>query len=242
MLSENEKQVKELIKAKLTGTNQEEARLFHISVERKLEAVRLWFQNVEALLPYFAPATDTFSTGVHSETKEPISLEPTLIDTINTMSAYIDAFFMSAKSTLDTFAHEVRNLYGLDNHSGDLYFENAIDLLKRHHSGSELDFYIEAIDIKNSIWFSDLKLYRKASTHESIIQIKPSVDLDFLSGEWKNIILKLPIDPTQRPLAYNGKNFINTGKEIIDELTKFIIESYNKILNDINNGNTKIIL
>lgn len=238
MLSENEKQVKELIEAKLSGTNQEEARLFHISVERKLEAMRLWFQNVEDLLPDITPTTGTYSTGVYSETREPISLESTL----NKMSAYIDAFFMSAKSTLDTFAHEVRNLYGLGNHGDDLYFENAIDLIKRHHSDSELNSYVESIDIKNSIWFSDLKLYRGASAHESIIQIKPSIDLDFLSGEWKNLILKLPIDPTQRPLAYNGKNFINTGKEIKDELTKFIIKSYKKILTDINNGKTKIIL
>ena len=237
MLSENEKQVIELIEAKFTCYNQGETRLFHVSVERKLEAMRLWFQNVEDLLPDIVPTIGTYSTGVDSETRESISIGSML----NNLSAYIDAFFMSAKSTLDTFAHEVRNLYGLNNHSGDIYFENAIDLLKRYHSDSELNFYVEANDIKNSTWYSDLKLYRKASAHESIIQIKPSLDLDFLSGEWKNLILKLPVNPTQRPPAYNGKNFINTGKEIKNELNKFIIESYNKILDDINNSKTRII-
>jgi len=237
MLSENEKQVIELIESKFTYYNQGETRLFHVSVERKLEAMRLWFQNVEDLLPDIVSTIGTYSTGVDSEIREPISIGSTL----NNLSAYIDAFFMSAKSTLDTFAHEVRNIYGLNNHCGDIYFENAIDLLKRYHSDSELNSYVEANDIKNSIWYSDLKLYRKASIHESIIQIKPSLDLDFLSGEWKNIILKLPVDPTQRPPSYNGKNFINTGKDIKDKLNKFIIESYNKILNDINNRKTRII-
>lgn len=238
MLSENEKQLRELIEDKLIGSNKEETRLFHISVERKIEAMRLWFKNVEDLLPDIVTTIGTYTTGGHLETREPISLESTL----NKISAYIDAFFMSAKSTLDTFAHEVRNLYGLNNHSGKLYFENAIDLLKRHHFDSELNSYLGVIDIENSIWFSDLNLYRRASAHESIIQVKPSLDLDFLSGAWKNLILKLPIDPNQRPPVYNGKNFINTGKEINDKLNEFIIESYNKILNDIYNSKTKIIL
>jgi len=147
---------------------------------------------------------------------------------------------MSSKSTLDSFGHEIRSLYDLGGHKGDLYFENALDLLIAHHSGSNLNSYIISSNIRNNSWYQDLKAYRKASAHESIIQIKPSLDFDFLTGRWKDIWLKLPLNPTQRPLNYDGKNFTDTGKKIKESLFKFIIESYDAVLNDVRNGKTKI--
>lgn len=231
MLSENQKEVQDLIETKLTGLDRDDALLFHISVERKLLSVNLWFRLVEETLPDFMQY-GTYST----DGKSLVDLESTLIR----LSAFIDAFFMSGKSTLDAFVHEVRVLYGLGGHTGDLYFEDIFNLLNRNHYNSELNSHFSSSNVRDLQWYKDLKSYRRASAHESIVSIRPSFDLDFLKGEWKKILLKLPLNPTGRPLSYNGKNFIDTGRDIKDNLLKFLFKSYNKILSDIKNNRTKI--
>jgi len=232
MLSESQTEVQNIIEAKLSGLDKEDALLFHISVERKLSSVELWFQNVADLAPGFIQ----YGTS-DASSKSEFDINSFLIK----ISANIDAFFMSGKSTLDSFGHEIRSLYGLGGHRGDLYFENVLDLLIAHHGISNLNSYMTSSNIRSNSWYQDLKAYRKASAHESIIQIKPSLDFDFLTGRWKEIWLKLPLDPTQRPLNYNGKNFIDTGKKIKESLFKFITENYDAILKDIKNNKTKII-
>ena len=240
MLSERELRVRKLIENNLSGNDLEETLLYHHSVERKLEAVKMWFQNVETILPDFIQLsfTQTYNTSGKVELlEETISFKSTFVK----ISAYIDAFFMSGVSTLDAFAHEIRMVYGLGGHHGDLYFRGLPNLLLRNHSDTELNSYLVSVEIKNSSWYKDLNSYRRASTHESIIPIRLSGDLDVLSAEWKKFIIKLPLDPSQRPLSYNSKNFIDIGMEIRDKLQGFISESYNKISNDIETCKTKII-
>jgi hypothetical protein len=233
MLSVSQKEVQNLIETKLAGLDKDDALLFHISVERKLTSVDLWFQNVSEVTPSFIQQYGTWSTSDKPE----FDINSFLVK----MSAYIDAFFMSGKSTLDSYAHEIRSLYGLGGHTGPLYFDNVLDLLPIHNHDSSLNSFFSSSNIRNIDWFKDLNSYRRASAHESIIQIKPTLDFDYLTGQWKEILLKLPIDPTQRPLTYNGKNFFDTGNMIKVNLFKFIIEGYNAILNDILNIRTKIV-
>jgi len=231
MLSKNQQQIQSFIETKLSDLSKDDALLFHVSVERKLIAVNIWFKLVEDTVP------DFIQQGTYSTNSKPlVDLESTIIR----LSAFMDAFFMSGKSTLDAFTHEIRSLYGLGGHTGDLYFENILDLLPKHHSDSELNHYFNSLNIRTLQWYKDLNSYRRASAHESIIQIKPSLDFDFLTGRWKTILLKLPINPFQRPLTYNKKNFIDTGKVIKDNLYKFIVESYDKILEDVKRNKTKI--
>ena len=232
MISTHQNEVQNLIETKLSGLDKDDALLFHVSVERKLASVELWFQNVADMTPSF------FQYGTLDGSNKP---EFDINFYLVKMSANIDAFFMSGKSTLDSFGHETRSLYNFGGHSGDLYFENVLDLLPIHNSISSLNSYFNTSNIRNISWYKDLKAYRRASAHESVIQIKPSLSLDFLTGQWKEIWLKLPIDPTQRPLSYNGKNFIDTGKTIKESLFKFITESYDAILDDIKNSKTKIV-
>jgi len=240
MLSTNENQIRILIETNFTGADREEALLFHVSVERKIESVKLWLQNVEASLPdvFSIPGTYTSHADapVIEERREIPNLEPAAIR----ISAYIDAFFMSGKSTLDTFTHEIRHLYGFGGHTGDLYFNDILGMLRNHHSNTELYSYINSINFDDLPWYRDLSQYRKASTHESIIPIKPTLDMDFLTTEWGTPLLKLPLDTTQRPLQYNGKNFIDTGREIRDGLFSLVIEGYDKILDDVNNNKTRL--
>ena len=153
----------------------------------------------------------------------------------------MDAFFMSGKSVLDALVHEIRSLYGLGGHSGDLYFEKGLKLVNSCHCNSSLNNYLDSLNIKGSEWYRDLSSYRKACAHESIIQIRLSFDFDSLTQEWKRILLKLPIDPGRKSLSYNGKNFIDTGKIIKDGLYGLINESYDNILDDIKSGQTKIL-
>lgn len=244
MLSENERHIRNLIESGLSGSEKEKAQLYHYSTIRKLEAVKFWLQDVENLTKpdlIIRPQSTLSVTASGSAEIIPSGYpDPEL--TLTKISAYIDAFFMSGKSTLDAFAHEVRNLYGFSGHSGDLYFENVLDLLPRYTPNSELSSYLSSTNIINLPWYQDLKSYRHASTHESIIGIKPSVEMDFFTGEWKPVILKLPLDPTQIPLQYDGKNFIETGKLIRDELQSLIINSYDKILGDIQASKTIIAL
>lgn len=229
MLSESERQIKELIETKVSGANKEEALLFHISVERKLEAVKMWLQNVETIWPDFTTLIGTSSVhlGEKLESKDD-SIEPTIIK----ISAYIDSFFMSGKSVLDALAHEIRSLYGFGGHTGKLCFDYFLILLNKYHQGSNLDLYLTPLNILHSDWYKDLNHYRRISTHESIIPIKSSGDFDLQNGEWKNFICKLP----------DGKNFMSTGRQINDNLYRLITESYNKILNDIKHKKTKISL
>lgn len=232
MLSEKQKEIQTLIESKLSGLDKDDALLFHVSVERKLASVDLWFQHVLDLTPSFIQY-GTLSSSAESE----FDINSFLVK----ISAYIDAFFMSAKSTLDSFGHEIRSLYGLGGHTGDLYFEDILNLLPQHHGHSSLNTYLDSLNIRNADWYRDLKSYRKASAHESIIPVEPSLNLDFLTGLWRTILLKLPLDPTQRPLVYDGKNFIDSGKMIKDNLYNLILDSYNKILEDIRNGFTRIV-
>jgi hypothetical protein len=232
MLSESHKEVQALIEDKLTGLDKDDALLFHISVERKLASTDLWLQNVVELLPDFIQSSSTSGSDNRTES----GIDRFLFKT----SAYIDAFFMSAKSALDCFGHEIRSIYGLGGHSGDLYFENVLDLLPVHHNQCNITTYFVAQNIRCSGWYSELKAYRKASTHESIIRIEPSLNIDYLTGQWKTILLKLPLDPTQRPFLYNGKNFIDTGNMIKSSLYKFIIVSFDNMLADVKSSLTRI--
>ena len=237
MLSTSQKEVQVLIENKLSGTDRDEAFLFHVSVERKLASVDLWFRHVEIILPDFTSQSETYSAGDSKiETENRAVLDSVLIK----MSAYIDAFFMSGRSTLDTFGHEIRSLYGLGGHSGNLYFPEALELIRTEHGNSCLNTCLNSLDIENSQWYRDLNSYRSACAHESIIQINPSRDFDFLKGEWKEILLKLPMDPGQRPWSYNRKNFVDTGKTIRNELYELIETSYDRMLDDIKSGQTKI--
>jgi len=240
MLSASQNEVQVLIENKLPGSDKDEAFLLHVSVERKLASVDLWLRHVEKIiLPAFAGQVGTYSysrEGSKIETENRPDLDSALIK----MSAYIDAFFMSGISILDAFGHEIRSLYGLGGHARNLYFRNVPGLLKDNHCNSSLSKYLTSVNVIDSEWYRDLNSYRTACAHESIIQIKPSLDLDVVTGKWGDCLLKLPMDPRQRPLSYDGKNFIGTGKTIRDELYGLVKESYDKILNDIKSGQTKI--
>jgi len=238
MLSDGQNEVQVLIESKLSGNHKSEALLFHVSVQRKLASVDLWFRHMEIILPVFTGRSETYSSTEDSkvETEDRAALESILIK----MSAYIDAFFMSGRSTLDAFGHEIRSLYGLGDHTGNLYFPQALGLISTHHGNSHLNTYLNSLNIEHSQWYTDLNSYRRACAHESIIQINPSRDFDFLKGEWKEILLKLPMDPGQRPWNYDGKNFVDTGKTIKNELYGLIETSYDRILDDIKSGQTKI--
>ena len=80
MLSANQNQIRTLIETGFTGADREEALLYHVSVERKLESVKLWLQNVETSLPdvFSIPRTYTTSTAdepVIEERRETPNLE-----------------------------------------------------------------------------------------------------------------------------------------------------------------------
>lgn len=239
MLSESQRKIQTLIETRLSNTEKDEALLFHVSVERKLLSIDIWLGEVkENILPVFITQYGTYSTGGRSKTEEEmVDLDSILVK----LSAYMDAFFMSGKSVLDAFAHEIRSLYGLGSHTGDLYFGDIPGLFSTHHPNTSLDKYLNSLNIKDSEWYKNLNSYRTACAHESIIQIKPSIDLDFLRGHWETMLLKLPIDPAKKPLSYDGKNFIETGKIIKDKLYGLIEKSYDKILDDIKSGQTKIV-
>lgn len=241
MLSPNENNVRELLETRLTGNARGEALLYHSSVLRKLKAVQLFYNNITSFIPSF------FTTATASNTATPPNLTPTpeLIDAaslIDDVSAYIDAFFMSGKSTLDSFAHELRSFYQFTLVTGDLYFENALDQLSSHHATSDLNTYLTGLNIRNLDWYRDLTNYRRACTHETIIPFRPSFDFDVASERWLNPILKLPLNPGTYPPAYADKDFYQTGQSIRKGLKQFIIDSYNHIHTDILTGRTKLPL
>jgi len=238
MLSENENRVKELIESGLTGNDKEEALLYHFSVGRKLKAVELFYNSTIASTPKFS-TTATLST---SNSAPPPGQE--LIDAtslIDDISAYIDAFFMIARSDLDSFAHELRSLYQFSGRAGNLYFENALDQLLSNHSSCSLNLYFTSSNVRNQDWFKELNGYRRACAHESIIPFRPSLDFDVASGRWLEPILKLPDIPGSYPLVYSHKDFYQTGQSIKEGLSAFIISSYDNVLTDILNNRTKIV-
>lgn len=242
MLSESEKLIRELIETNLTGNLQVEIRLYHHSVVRKLEAVDLFYNNVEEITLnnlVFGTATSS-SIG----TPQNVYIERVDLETIiSKISANIDAFFMSAKSTLDTFVHELRAIYNFGGHTGDIYFNReAIVLLRTHHSSTELYLYLNSLNLQTLTWYNELNGYRHASAHESITPFSPSFDFDVLSGRWKEPILKLPLNPHTIPPTFNSKNFKEVGKQIRDELFSLIINCYEKIKTDIELNRTVITI
>lgn len=146
MLSQNEIRVKELIGTRLTGNDQQELLLYHFSVVRKLRAAQIFYENVRTLIPKFVGifTSATITLSASSTTPPPSGDLVDLDSLIDNASANIDAFFMSAKSTLDSFAHELRSLYGFGGHSGDIYFEDAVQLLSTNHSSSSLQTYFSS--------------------------------------------------------------------------------------------------
>jgi len=237
MLSKTEDDLRKLVEAKLSGVSKQNFQLYHYSVIRKIESVKLWLNYSKEILPDFTNLLGTYSTT------QPTPPAPVNIDsTISRLSAYVDAFFMSAKSTLDSFAHEIRELYEMAGHTGDLYFENVINLLNTHHAQTGLNQLFVNENVLNKSWFIELNAYRRASAHESIIPLNLDLKYDLTTQEWKNLILKLPIDPRTRPLVYNAKNFMELGDEIEVSLSKLLMDSYDSIFRDINNNQTKIIL
>jgi hypothetical protein len=147
---------------------------------------------------------------------------------------------MSGKSTLDSFAHELRSLYQFTPVTGDLYFENALDQLSSRHSATHLNTYLTTLNIRSLDWYRDLTNYRRACTHESIIPFRPSFEFDVPSGRWLNPILKLPQNPGTYPPTYADKDFYQTGQLISEGLKQFIIDSYDHILTDILAGQTTL--
>jgi hypothetical protein len=237
MISINADKIRDLIETAFSGPEREEALLFHVSVERKAKALILFYELVEKSLPNFVKINSQSTSSLdRKEAEEIIDIKPLLSE----ISAYIDAFFMSGRSTMDAFAHEIRSIYGLGGHTGNLYFSKVPSLLRRFHDNSRMSSYFQSNDVENQAWYKELNIYRHASTHESIIPFMPSISIDPLTSEWKKPILKLPIDPTSRPLQYNSKNFVDIGKSIREGLSKLLVGIYDEILQDIVESKTKI--
>jgi len=139
----------------------------------------------------------------------------------------IDGYFHSCGSALDILAREVLIYFG-QALQPTVYFETARTILAANRHGDPI-----INRLQDPPWRAEFKDYRNASTHEMIIALKYSINVQ-LNGdlEEKTIILPLPDDPRIDPATRTYIRNPNLLKYSIDNLRR-ILSLINQIYGEI---------
>lgn len=133
----------------------------------------------------------------------------------------IDGYFYSCGSALDILAREVLVYFG-ETLPPIVYFKTASEILTNNRPGDTL-----LSKIAEPSWKGEFSNYRNALTHEIIVALKYTIDVQ-RSGdaEERRIILPLPDDPRiEPPLRTYERN---------RDVLKYVKENFKRILSLIN--------
>lgn len=213
--------------------------LFDSSVSQKLWSTEYYFKQLLSLdirqFEVLPSASDTQSYGTT------IIQTPTLdiSNYCSYLNLFLDGFFMTTMSTLDTLAHEIFILYESQPVPARIYIDTARNMLLDIHPNSEVGQLLD--EQLNKPWFSEFEPFRHCTTHESLIRHNDIVyRFDHVARHYKLFRkIKLPDNPQVRPFTYNRNRVASEYcQSIFRKVQWLVINVYKHALRDIRtNGN-----
>jgi len=215
----------------------EDFRHYHVSVSQKLWSVNYYCDNIAQLKPVTSYERISRSPASDVTDDKLVAEGSTYRSFLLSMNMFLDGFLMNAVAVLDTLAHEIWVIYKGPK-SGDLYMNAAKKELKKSHPKSQLVELLE--DHLAEDWFDTLRMYRRCTTHESLVAPDISFKISLITGEVEQSV-PLPDDPTYRPFTYVQKRELTTYCEEAREKVKLIVErSYVCIVEDLMTADNRV--
>jgi hypothetical protein len=215
----------------------EDFRHYHVSVSQKLWSVDYYCDNIAQLKPVTSYERMSRSPASDLADGKMVAEGSTYKSFLLSMNMFLDGFLMNAVAALDTLAHEIWVIYK-GSKSGDLYMNAVKKELKKCHPKSQLVEHLEEHLAED--WFDTLRMYRRCTTHESLVAPDISFKISLITGEVEQSI-PLPDDPTNRPFTYAQKRELITYCEEARKKVKLIVDrSYICIVEDLIAADNKV--
>ena len=208
---------------------------FHYSVAQKLYSLEYFAAEIAALQP-----VETWERVVRDD-RQSVKLSTDMLTYGFKANMYLDCFLMNAMASLDTLAHEINILYGLQNAGSitsrrqDVYVGWVREELVRSRSSKKLAAYLSGQLDKP--WYEVFKNYRHYTTHESLIAPEVNFKATWYTGQIKQVEVKLPDDPRVSPFAYaQNRELKSYCEETAKAIEEVISHAYVLMAEDIKDG------
>jgi len=163
---------------------------YHRSLIHKLRSAAYHVSRLKEYLSTLSTQSTTTAAGKDEQS------QPQYI--AYRVNFHLDGFLYCVGSSLDIFAQEMLNYFGIPAPSKSTYFGTARKLISKQRPG---DLILPFLDEPS--WRSEFAAYRNTSTHESIVATKYSVEYDFGGGqEAAKHVIPLPDDPHAAKKTY----------------------------------------
>ena len=149
-------------------------RIFNFSIHQKIEEYNFYFNKIdnfnkedykilETVLSEYSAALGETSTHSYSARKV-IDKDRVMFD----VNFWLDGYFFTAMSLLDTIAHQVDHLYKVYPKWSSIFIDKIRKNLESKNKQWKINKILRKIEAKNS-WYRSFKEYRNTITHESVI-------------------------------------------------------------------------
>ena len=215
-------------------------RIFNFSIRQKTEEYNFYFAKIanfnqddyKILEPvpsqYDAVLAET-STHSYSAIKK-IEKDRLMFD----INFWLDGYFFTAMSLLDTIAHQIDHLYKLYPEWSSIFIDKIQKKLESKNKQWKINRTLRKIGAKNS-WYKSFKDYRNTITHESVVSGELRITYIASDREEDLKTIYLPADPKIRPSKIIEKSRFempNLIKNYDKRLESLVNDIYISILED----------
>lgn len=211
--------------------------IFHFSVQQKLWQSNHYFEKLMEIYDsrrfkeeFVSDVMDTFSDDFSgsSSTKSEVDKDKL----VKHCNLYIDGYFSSVSSIIDSLLHEINVVFKLVGPEKHIYRCTMLDKFQKLYPNSEFYRFLSKREPKR--WWQTLVSFRNTLTHESVIATNIDTSTDVLIGTEKLQRIPLPDDPKKRPFTYHKERELKDFIEKFNEKVLPVLEKcYKKITRDL---------
>lgn len=218
-------------------------RIFNFSIHQKIEEYNFYFNKIdnfnkgdykilETVLSEYNAALGETSTNSYSA-RTVIDKDRVMFD----VNFWLDGYFFTAMSLLDTIAHQVDHLYKVYPKWSSIFIDKIRKNLESKNKQWKINRTLRKIEAKNS-WYRTFKEYRNTITHESVISRELPITYIASDQEEDLKTIYLPAQPKIRPpkiIEQSRFEMSNLIKSYDKRLEILINDIYISILEDTKN-------
>lgn len=217
-------------------------RIFDFSIRQKIKEYNFYFSKIanfnkddyKVLEQISSDSIISGDTSTQSyRTKKIIDKDRVVFD----INFWLDGYFFTAMSILDTVAHQIDHLYKIYPEGKNIFIDKIRERLDYKNKKWKLNKILKKIEAKNS-WYKNFKNYRNTITHESVISRELPIIYSASDQEEDLRSIYLPANPKLRPpkvIKQSKYEMTNLIKNYNKRIEKFVNEIYSSVLEDIKN-------
>lgn len=215
-------------------------RIFNFSIHQKIEEYNFYYNKIANFniedYKILEPVPSEYNaalgeTSTHSYTERKIIEKDRLMFDVN---FWLDGYFFTAMSLLDTIAHQVDHLYKVYPKLSPIFIDKIRNNLESKNKQWKINGTLRKIEAKNS-WYRSFKDYRNTITHESVISRELPIKYIASDQEEDLKTIYLPAQPKIRPpkiIEQSRFEMSNLIKKYNKRLESLVNDIYISILED----------